>query len=149
MTEQARPLRKFHVVALSILLGLFCFRVLAQLLQRYLELPFLPPFDAWQSGAVPYGILLASQILVIVFYAWILQRIVARRIKPNRLQGRLFFVTGLLYFLAMALRLAIGLTGLSGHHWFRSYLPILFHFVLAGYLIIVGNFHIRAAARRQ
>lgn len=149
MTEQARPLRKFHVVALSILLGLFCFRVLAQLLQRYLELPFLPPFDAWQSGAVPYGVLLASQILVIVFYAWILQRIAARRTNPNRLQGRLFFVTGLLYFLAMVLRLAIGLTGLSGHHWFHSYLPILFHFVLAGYLIIAGNFHIRAAARRQ
>jgi len=149
MTVQARPPRKLHVIALSILLGLFCFRVLAQLLQRYLELPFLPPFDAWQSGAVPYGILLTSQILIVVFYAWILLRIMTRRIQPNRRQGWIFFITGLIYFLAMVLRLAIGLTGLSEHHWFRSYLPILFHFVLSSYLIIVGNFHIQATARRQ
>jgi uncharacterized protein len=149
MTEQTWPPRKFHVVTLSILLALFCFRMLAQLLQRYLELPFLPPFDAWQSGAAPYGILLASQVLITVFYVWILLRIVTRRMKPDRRLGWIFFITGLIYFLAMVLRLAIGLTGLSEHHWFRSYLPILFHFVLSSYLIIVGNFHFQATSRRQ
>ena len=149
MTEQAWPPSKFHGTALAILLGLFCFRVLAQLLQRYLELPFLPPFDAWQSGAVPYEVLLTSQILIIVFYARILQRIMTRQMQPNRSQGWIFFITGLIYFLAMVLRLAIGLTGLSEHHWFRSYLPILFHFVLSSYLIVVGNFHMQATARRQ
>ncbi len=149
MTEEAWSPRNPHVIALSVLLVLFCFRVLAQLLQRYLELPFLPPFDAWQSGAVPYGVLLTSQILIIVFYAWILQRIMARRIQPNRRHGWIFFITGLIYFFAMVLRLAIGWIGVSEHLWFHSYLPILFHFVLSGYLIVVGNFHIRAAARRQ
>ena len=149
MTEQAWPPSKFHGTALAILLGLFCFRVLAQLLQRYLELPFLPPFDAWQSGAVPYEVLLTSQILIIVFYARILQRIMTRQMQPNRRQGWIFFITGLIYFLAMVLRLAIGLAGLSEHHWFRSYLPILFHFVLSSYLIVVGNFHMQATARRQ
>jgi hypothetical protein len=135
--------RKFHVVTLAFLLALFCFRVLAQLLQRYLALPFLPPFDAWQSGALPYPALFASQILIIIFYAWILQRIISNRIQPSRRQGWIFFIIGLVYFLAMVMRLLIGLTGLSTHHWFHSYLPTLFHFVLSGFLIGVGHFHLQ------
>ncbi len=149
MTEQAWPPQKRLIVTLSVLLALFCFRVLAQLLQHYLALPFLPPFDAWQSGAVPYGILLASQILIIAIYFWILMRIMTNRMQPSRRQGWIFLFIGIIYFLAMVLRLAIGLTGLSDHHWFRSYLPILFHFVLASYLIVVGVFHFQATARRR
>ena len=138
-----------YVVILSILLALFCFRVLAQLLQLYIEVPFLPPFDAWQSGAVPYKGLLISQILIIVFYGWILQRLVSDRMRPSRKQGWIFFSIGLIYFLLMAVRLFVGLTGLSGHYWFRSYLPTLFHFVISGYLIVVGYFHLQATARRS
>jgi hypothetical protein len=149
MTEHAWPPRSFYVPTLSILLGLFCFRVLAQLLQRYLELPFLPPFAAWHSGALPYGVLLASQVLIIAFYVWILSRIRTNRIHPNRRQGRIFFFIGLVYLLVMVMRLAIGLAGLSEHHWFRGYLPTLFHFVLSGYLIVVGHFHIQATARKR
>lgn len=148
MSGQTRNHRKSYVVILSILLALFCFRVLAQLLQRYIELPFLPPFDAWQSGAVPYNALLASQILIIVFAAWILRDIAMNRMQPSRKQGRVFFVIGLIYFSVMAARLFIGLTGFSEHHWFQSYLPTLFHFVLAGYLIVVGYFHLHATTRR-
>jgi len=140
---------KIYVVTLSILLALFCFRVLAQLLQLYIEVPFLPPFEAWQSGAVPYKGLLVSQILIIVFYGWILQRLVAGRMRPSRKQGWIFFIIGLIYFLVMVVRLFVGLTGLSGHHWFRSYLPTLFHFVISGYLIVVGYFHLQATAPRS
>ncbi|MBI3779079.1 MAG: hypothetical protein HY274_09260 [Gammaproteobacteria bacterium] len=133
---------------MSILLALFCFRVLAQLFQRYIEVPFLPPFDAWQSGTVPYSVLLASQVLIIVFYGWILRCLVLDKMQPSRRQGRIFLIVGLVYFLVMVARLLIGVTGLSEHHWFRSYLPTLFHFVLSGYLIVVGNFHLQATARR-
>jgi hypothetical protein len=131
------------------LLTLFCFRVLAQLLQLYIEIPFLPPFEAWQSGAVPYKGLLVSQILIIVFFGWILQRLASGRIRPSRRQGWIFFIIGLIYFLAMAVRLFVGLTGLSDHYWFRSYLPTLFHFVISGYLIVVGYFHLQATARQS
>jgi hypothetical protein len=145
MAEPIRLPRSCHVVALSILLALFCLRVAAQLLQSFLELAFLPPFDAWHSGALPYGVLLASQFLIIVFYAWLLRGIATHRTLPNRRRGGLFFIAGLVYFLAMLARMSIGLSGLSGHRWFRSYLPTLFHFVLAGYLIVVGHFHLRSA----
>lgn len=140
---------RVYVVLLSVLLALFCFRVLAQLLQRYVDVPFLPPFDAWQSGAVPYQGLLASQVLIIVFYGWILQRLVSNRMRPSRGQGWVFFVIGLIYFIVMAARLFIGLTGLSEHYWFRSYLPTFFHFVLSGFLMVVGWFHLKDEGRRS
>lgn len=148
MADQTRHHHKFFVVVLSILFSLFCFRVLAQLTQLYIELPFLPPFDAWQSGAVPYPFLLSSQILIIAFYGWILWRLAANRMPPSRVQGWVFFVIGLIYFLSMVTRFVIGVTGLSQHTWFRSYLPTLFHFVVSGYLIVVGYFHIQATAQR-
>lgn len=138
--------RKRYVAILAILLALFCFRVLAQLLQSYVEMPFLPPFDAWQSGAVPYSALLASQILLIVFYGWILVRMLTNQLLPSRRQGWAFLIFGLVYFVAMSARLIIGLAGLSEHHWFHSYLPTFFHFVLAAYLIVVGYFHLQATA---
>ena len=140
---------RLFVVILSVLLVLFCFRVLAQLLQNYIDVPYLPPFDAWQSGAVPYKGLLASQIFIIAFYGWILRRFVSGRIRPSRKQGWVFFIIGLIYFLVMAVRLFVGLTGLSEHYWFHSYLPTLFHFVISGYLIVVGYYHLQATARQS
>lgn len=140
---------QIYVIILSILLALFCFRVLAQLLQLYFEVPFLPPFDAWQSGAVPYKGLLTSQILIIVFFSWILQRLALGRMRPSRRQGWIFLIIGLIYFLVMAVRLFIGLTGLSGHYWFHSYLPTLFHFVISGYLVVVGYFHLQVTTRQS
>lgn len=147
MTEKAKALRKLTVATLSILLALFCFRVLAQLLQYFLALPYLPPFGAWHSGALPYGLLLTLQLLIIAIYADILRRIATNRMRLRLWQGKLFLVIGLIYFLAMITRLAIGLSGLSDHLWFRSYLPTLFHFVLSGYLIVVGYFHLQIAVK--
>ena len=45
-----------------LLLGLFVFRVIAQLLVLNLNLPLLPPFDAWHSALLPYPTLVAAQI---------------------------------------------------------------------------------------
>jgi hypothetical protein len=142
------PHRRLYTVSLTVLLALFCFRVLAQLTLWFVEIPFLPPFEAWQSGAVPYGALLVAQIVIIAFYGWILQRVMTNRIRPSRRAGRVFLVVGSIYFLAMVLRLVAGVTGIAEGHWFRSYLPTLFHFVLSGYLIVVGLFHLQAASQR-
>jgi hypothetical protein len=146
--ERISPHRTVYSVTLAALLALFCFRVLAQLAQRFVAIPFLPPFEVWQSGAVPYGALLVSQIAIIAFYGWILQRFTTDRIRPSRRAGRVFLVVGSIYFVAMALRLVVGLTGLAEGHWFRSYLPTVFHFVLAGFLIVTGHLHLHAAPQR-
>ncbi len=141
--------KNVYVAVLSFLLTLFCFRVLAQLMQRYLDLPFLPAFAAWQSGAVSYSTLLASQILIIGFYAWLLWRIVTNRVFQNRKWAWVLLIMGLIYFGAMVARIAIGLTGFSEHYWFRGYLPSFFHLVLSSYLIVVGYLQLQTARRQQ
>jgi hypothetical protein len=48
--------------------GLFCDRVLGQLLVAFFSVSFLPPMEEWYSGALAYPPLLASQILIILLY---------------------------------------------------------------------------------
>ena len=43
-----------HATLLWLLLGLFLFRVVAQLAAALTALPFLPPFEARHSGALRY-----------------------------------------------------------------------------------------------
>ena len=50
---------------LWLLQALFCARVAAQLVQSRWEVPFLPPFAAWQSGVLPYWLLFLAQLLII------------------------------------------------------------------------------------
>ena len=50
---------------LWVLLALFALRVTGQLLVVAGLAPFLPPMEDWQSGLLPYPLLLASQILIL------------------------------------------------------------------------------------
>ena len=47
------------VTALCLLLGMFAFRVISQFLQLIGEYSWLPEFDSWHSGVLPYPALLA------------------------------------------------------------------------------------------
>ncbi len=127
---------------LWILLGLFCFRVVAQLIQSYFSIELLPAFDAWHSGALPYHYLVITQVLIIFLYGYISVRFTNRSVVPNRKLGNIFFYTGLIYAIVMLARLFIGLF-VSSSAWFHAYLPIFFHFVLAAFLIVVGMFHLK------
>lgn len=113
-------------------------RVLAQLGQVFFEIPFLPPFEAWHSAVVPYWMLLLVQILMVIVMIRVVSRISANRARPGRRVALLWLVLGLIYFLSMAARLALGLTVLSSHFWFSSYLPTAFHLVLATFVVVVG-----------
>ncbi|MBM3769903.1 MAG: hypothetical protein FJW27_01160 [Acidimicrobiia bacterium] len=55
---------------LWLLTGLFALRVVAQPMSLLLEHPLLPRFEAWHSDALPYGLLVASQILILVAMSW-------------------------------------------------------------------------------
>ena len=59
---------------LWILLTLFALRVLGQLLVVLVAAPFLPPMDEWQSGLLPYPLLLASQIVTVALLATVCMR---------------------------------------------------------------------------
>jgi hypothetical protein len=126
---------------LWILLSLFAFRVAAQLAARFVRSTLLPEFEVWHSGVLPYGVLLASQIAILALQAWTARQFTSGAVRPRRAAGIAALTFGTLYFTTMVVRLALGLTVLSGHRWFSSRLATLFHLVLAAYVIVFAWFH--------
>ena len=126
---------------LWLLLGLFCFRVLAQLLEARWNLPFLPAFEAWHSALLPYGLLLLAQALIIALCAKVALGFSNGSARPSRRVGAVCLSIGGLYLAVMLARLALGLFVLPSHPWFGAHLPTLFHLVLACFLLLVGAFH--------
>ncbi|MFN7976796.1 MAG: hypothetical protein U0P30_01585 [Vicinamibacterales bacterium] len=122
---------------------IFVGRVLAQPLAGGTGWGWLPPFDAWQSGALPYPVLLASQILLIVVMWRTARAIGAGRLGRSRRAGwALALFTGL-YGGVMVARLVLGLTIARGHWWLDAPLPTVFHLVLTTYLALVVHHHLR------
>jgi len=73
MNERARVVstrapvvsERWRLVLLWVCLALFVLRVIGQLEALLLAPAFLPPFAAWESGLIPYPLLLPVQILLI------------------------------------------------------------------------------------
>ena len=126
---------------LLILTCLFLFRVIAQLIQVRHPVPFLPSFEVWQSGAVPYPFLVAAQLVIVVLCLRIVGRIFRGAVVPDRKKGKMLWSLGWAYFVIMSMRLVLGLTVASDHFWFGATLPTVFHLVLATFLLVYGRFH--------
>jgi hypothetical protein len=124
-----------------LLLALFVCRVVAQPLALVVHSALLPPFESWHSGALPYGVLLASQVLILAAAGWTAWRFSTGAVTPRRGVGLAAIVFGGVYFVGMVARLILGATVLSHVRWFASPVPTLFHLVLAGYVLLLGHFH--------
>ncbi len=135
-----------YTILLTVLLALFCIRVFAQLIQAWCPVPFLPPFDAWTSGALPYWLLVMVQTLIIVMCSRVIWRMHQGLAIPSSTRGRVLLVLGSIYLGLMGVRLIIGLTVATDHFWFSAWLPTTFHFVLAGFVLVYGWFHYRASS---
>ena len=131
---------------LWLLLALFVVRVVAQPLALLTSAPFLPPFESWHSGVLPYPALVAAQLLIIAWFAWTAWRFSTGSVIPNHRLGIWMLAFGGIYFTTMLVRLVLGLTILSTNRWFSSILPTMFHLVLASYLLVYGRFHFRYGA---
>jgi hypothetical protein len=112
-------------------------RVAGQVLVAFFNARFLPPMEAWYSGLMPYEYLLPAQIMLIALMTKIC--IDFSRARGFFYDTRKFFATawlwfGYLYLAAMVAR-AIFL-------WDHP-IPILFHWVLAAFVITVGLSHRR------
>ena len=124
-------------VALWALLLLFSLRVLGQVLVAWFSVPWLPAMEHWYSGLIPYPYLLAAQALIIVLMARICVDFSRARglfYGPRRPFAREWRWFGYVYLAAMAARaLFIG----------DRPIPIFFHWVLALFVILVGESHRR------
>ncbi len=131
---------------LWLLLGLFIVRVLAQPIALLTSAPFLPPFESWHSGVLPYPALVVAQLLIIVWLARTAWRFSRGEVVPSFRLGVWILAFGGVYFATMLVRLVLGLTVMSTNRWFSSALPTTFHLVLASYLLVYGHFHFRHGA---
>lgn len=136
-------MQKLYGTILSLLLVLFCFRVFSQLLQLIYPLDFLPSFDQWHSGALPYPVLLGFQVLIITACIRVVVSFFKEKAVPSRLKGKIFTVLGAIYFLVMIGRLTIGIVSPDAHSWFLVKIPTVFHLVLASFLLVLGHYHLK------
>lgn len=146
MGEKVIPHRTY-VPWLMLCYGLFLFRVAAQLVQKFYDLPFLPPFAAWYSGALAYPWLLASQIVIIAVMGWAIIGFSKSRTIPRRGRGYWLLGLGSIYFMVMAFRLVAGFTFATDHPWLGAHIPAFFHLVLASFVLLAGHFHYRYSTR--
>jgi hypothetical protein len=123
-------------LSLWALLFLFVLRVAGQLFVFLGVASWLPPMEKWHSDLVPYGVLLAAQIAIIVAYAKAAADVTRGRgsfASPRPGLGRGLTIFGCVYLAAMIVRFVIqGPT-----------IPVFFHWVLAAFLLVLGRHHRR------
>ena len=125
-------------------LGAFVLRVAAQPAAFLTGWRVLPSFEAWQSGAMPYGWLLVSQLVIIGWMTRTARRVNSGAERPSRARGRVVAAAAGLYGAAMVTRLLLGMTLFRGHWWFDAPLPTAFHIVIASYLGGYAHYLLRA-----
>ena len=131
-----------HAIVILVLLGLFIFRVVAQLIQLFAPTPILPPFEAWHSGTLPYGILVASQVAIIAVAVWFARGLWAGTIKESRRVGVALAWIGGLYFLGSVARVVAGFTFARTNPFLSAHLPGFFHIVLAAMAVTAAHYYL-------
>jgi putative CocE/NonD family hydrolase len=137
-----------YAAALSALLGLFFLRVLAQGLIAVGYGAFLPPWEEWFSGFVPYPQLLVSQILILFVGGKVCLDFVRQGgffTTPRRWLGSFLLSLGSLYLGVMVIRYAIRMSLYPLERWTGGSIPIVFHGVLAGFILVLAAFHTRSS----
>lgn len=135
-------LERWRSLALWLSLSLFVVRVIGQIEVVLLSPSWLPPFRAWESGLIPYSVLLPIQIVLIAWmaivaadhwrgsgYFWVRHRSTRRRLK---------IIAGI-YFAVMLLRLVI--TAATPPHTLleRGLIPVIAHWDLAAFVYLTGS----------
>lgn len=127
--------------------ALFALRVVGQLVVVVAAPRWLPPMEGWQSGLLPYPVLLAAQLAIIAAQVGVVAA-VARGgdalanggllgLEPSG-QARLLVVLAAAYATGMAYRARRRLRFERPRWWSRGTIPIVFHFVLATFLAAWG-----------
>ncbi len=128
---------------LWILLGLFCLRVLGQLLVVIYRPRWLPPMSQWYSGLIPYPVLLPIQVafvLVMGAIAWQVSLDVGPLSvpRPSLARGLAWFACA--YAGSMAVRYVVRMARRPDQRWWGGTIPIIFHCVLAAFLLVLGSY---------
>jgi hypothetical protein len=122
---------------------LFLVRVAGQVLVVLRAPSWLPPMHQWHL--MPYRLLLPIQIGFLALMALIeisLLRAWGPLAEKEPVFGRFLIGFSLVYAGAMALRYAVRMYRRPSERWFGGAIPIVFHFVLAGFLFTWGKYNV-------
>ena len=127
---------------MTVLATLFLGRVLGQMIVSRRQVRFLPPMEQWQSGLLPYPVLLISQVAILAAQTAIIGQ--ARRgegvlVKPRPRAGAVLRLTCIAYFTGMIARYVVSMRRHPERRWFGKTIPIWFHCVLATFLCVYAR----------
>ena len=125
---------------------LLVLRVVGQLVVVLRAPRWLPPMEQWQSGLLPYPMLLFGQIIVLTLMMWISVNVTnggGYFVDPRRPQmGRGVVWFSYVYFGGMVLRYIIWMWRRPDQRWFGGTIPIIFHSFVAAFLYTFGRYHL-------
>ena len=127
---------------LALFSALFLLRVAGQLAVRAWRPDWLPPTEQW--NLMPYRLLLPIQLAFVALMAWIELDLFRDRgvfATPRPALGAVIVWFSYLYAAGMAVRYVVRMRRRPGERWFGGTIPIVFHWVLAGFLFVFGTFH--------
>jgi hypothetical protein len=126
--------------------ALLFLRVIGQIVVVLWAPRWLPPMHQWQSGLLPYPVLLAGQILVLTLMVWIcldFSRTTGVFLNPRRSEvGRFTIWFSYFYVGAMIVRYIARMIERPDQRWFGGTIPIIFHCVVAAFLWTFGKYHV-------
>jgi uncharacterized protein len=132
------------------LLFLFALRVAGQLLVVLHGPRWLPPLEEWQSGLLPYPVLLMTQAAILVVFGIVATQFsrgpvtIGFFVRRNRSFGTGLWVFGWIYASAMVLRYIATMALQPEKRWSGDLIPVVFHIVLASFLLTVADHHRRS-----
>jgi len=122
--------------ALWLFTVLVCGRVLGQLIVVLRAPRWLPPMAQWQSGLVPYPVLLAVQAVVVSLMIRIsidVSHGAGYWVEPHQRLGLVLLRWSYLYGSAMAMRYIVRMKRRPRERWLGGTIPIVFHTVVAAF----------------
>lgn len=134
-----------YSVYLWLFTALLFLRVIGQVIVVLRAPRWLPPMDQWQSGLLPYPVLLVSQIVVLTIMVWIcvdFSRGSGFFVEPRPELGRRVIWFSYVYFAGMIVRYIVRMTRHPDQRWFGGTIPIIFHSVVAAFLFTFGSYHV-------
>ena len=123
---------------------LMLLRVAGQLVVVLRAPAWLPPVSQWQSGLVPYRVLLSVQVVVLILMFWIAADYAWGAgfwLQPLPRLRRIVLVWSYLYASAMVVRYVIRMSRRPDQRWTGGTIPIIFHCVLAAFQWTFARFH--------
>jgi uncharacterized protein len=119
-------------------------RVIGQLVVAGWAPAWLPPMGQWQSGLLPYPVLVVGQAVVLTLMIWIsvdFSRAAGFWVEPHPTLGVVALWWSALYFAAMVVRYVVRMKRRPDQRWFGGTIPIIFHSVVAAFQWTFGMYH--------